>query len=311
MAVGIRPFRSTDAPGVIALRRTVRPHQVSTPAGLVHSVRAEPRRAHGRHWTALEGGEVVGYANAGLDIWALNEGLAFAWAMVDPARRGRGIGGRLYDIAAEHLSRFEIRKTYTVTNEGEDDSLRFAFARGFEVTRSSKVWELDPKTVDLSSLPKRRAKKEADGFRLVPLRDFKEKPAEFFTAYRDANRDVPFDEPIDVKYRDWKKEIWDHPDVDFEGSVVITHERMAVSFVLLVVDRDGGRAFHELTGTVREFRRRGLARLAKMVAIEWCVANRIHRVFTDNDSTNADMLAINEHLGYRPLPSQLVLAKES
>lgn len=36
----------------------------------------------------------------------------------------------------------------------------------------------------------------------------------------------------------------------------------------------------------------------------------IRTLFTANDTTNADMLALNEHLGYRPTHVQLELTKD-
>ena len=72
----------------------------------------------------------------------------------------------------------------------------------------------------------------------------------------------------------------------------------------------GGRAAHDMTGTVREYRRRGLARLAKMAALRWCADSGVRTVFTSNDTTNADMLALNEHLGYRPLGRNTTYRKD-
>ena len=55
-----------------------------------------------------------------------------------------------------------------------------------------------------------------------------------------------------------------------------------------------------MTGTLRAYRGRGLARLAKLAGIRWCAENGVHTLLTANDSQNAPMLAINERLGYRP-----------
>jgi RimJ/RimL family protein N-acetyltransferase len=73
-----------------------------------------------------------------------------------------------------------------------------------------------------------------------------------------------------------------------------------VSFAWLELDREGGRGHHELTGTLRAYRGRGLATLAKVAAVRWCAANGIRELLTANDVDNAPMLAINERLGYRP-----------
>ena len=65
-----------------------------------------------------------------------------------------------------------------------------------------------------------------------------------------------------------------------------------------------------MTGTAPEFRRRGLARLAKEATIGWAAEAGIRTIVTSNDTTNADMLALNEHLGYRPSVLRISVAKD-
>lgn len=305
----MRAFRSADAEGVVELRRTLTPEAVLTAEGLIYWRRSSPRTTHTRWWVAAEGDRHLGLAMTGLENWTSEEGIANLWVGVHPDRRGEGIGSRMYELADSHLSQLGPRKIFTNVREGDRTGTRFASKRGFRKSRSSKVWSLDPRRVDLSDLPERRDAADREGFRLVPLDDLRDRPKDFFGAYLAATRDIPSDIPLDISYRQWKKEIWDYPDLDFQASVVLLHEDRPVSFVTLVVDPKGSRAYHELTGTVPEFRRRGLARLAKMAAIRWCLENGINEIFTDNDSTNSDMLAINEHLGYEPRPAWNHLVK--
>ena len=48
------------------------------------------------------------------------------------------------------------------------------------------------------------------------------------------------------------------------------------------------------------FRGRGLGHLMKQVSLTRAAASGITRVITQNDDTNAPMVAINERLGYTP-----------
>src|SRR5262249_12818142 len=97
--------------------------------------------------------------------------------------------------------------------------------------------------------------------------------------------------------------------LDLDGSFVVLAGEEPVSLAWLVVDRAQGLAGNQMTGTLREHRHRGLARLAKLATIRWAVASGIRRIGTGNDSTNRDMLALNEHLGYQPLPDFLLYAR--
>ena len=69
------------------------------------------------------------------------------------------------------------------------------------------------------------------------------------------------------------------------------------AFAWLIADREGARAASEMTGTAPEFHRRGLARLAKESTVADPAEAGIRTIVTSNDTTNADMLALNEHLG--------------
>ena len=53
-------------------------------------------------------------------------------------------------------------------------------------------------------------------------------------------------------------------------------------------------------GVIPAFRGRGLGLLLKQHSLAWAAAAGITRVITQNDATNAPMLAINARLGYEP-----------
>jgi GNAT superfamily N-acetyltransferase len=54
-----------------------------------------------------------------------------------------------------------------------------------------------------------------------------------------------------------------------------------------------------MTATHPDFRRRGLARLAKLASIRWAAELGITSILTSNDRENPAMLALNDSLGYR------------
>jgi RimJ/RimL family protein N-acetyltransferase len=70
---------------------------------------------------------------------------------------------------------------------------------------------------------------------------------------------------------------------------------------MLIVDQGRRRAWNEMTGTLPSHRGRGLATAAKLATIHWARSNWIERILTNNDAENAPMLAINRHLGYKPV----------
>jgi GNAT superfamily N-acetyltransferase len=77
------------------------------------------------------------------------------------------------------------------------------------------------------------------------------------------------------------------------------------------LDAAGLRARHGMTGTLPAYRHRGLARLVKLASIRWLAEHGVTALFTDNDTENRDMLALNEHLGFRPLTVFALWAREA
>ena len=73
------------------------------------------------------------------------------------------------------------------------------------------------------------------------------------------------------------------------------------ALTMLRVDRPSGRAQNNLTGVRRQYRGRGLARLLKTHSLHRVAQAGATSAITDNDETNAPMLAVNRSLGYRHL----------
>ena len=66
-----------------------------------------------------------------------------------------------------------------------------------------------------------------------------------------------------------------------------------------------------MTGVARRFRGRGLAELIKRHALACAAAKGVTMALTDNDETNAAMLAVNDKLGYRRVATRLVFIRRS
>ena len=71
-----------------------------------------------------------------------------------------------------------------------------------------------------------------------------------------------------------------------------------------MVDVESRRALNAYTGSLRAYRGRGFARLAKLGVMRQLAELGIELVLTENDETNAPMLAINNRLGYTPIESR-------
>lgn len=300
----IRPYRREDAEALLPFFRELLPEVVITPPGLIHWVEAQPERAAMRAWVADADGELVAFANGRLR-WALaDEGIAGLWVGVHPMHRQRGLGAALYELAEQHVREQAAHRLESTIREADDESRRFADRRGFQPTRREQYW-----TLDLAK-SNRKPKAPPEGATVVPLADVLDRERELFELYDLAERDMPDDHVHSMELEDWVKETLGNPELDAQLSAVVLVDERPVSFAFLISDREGRRAANEMTGTHPDYRRRGLARLAKELTIEWGAAAGIRTIATSNDSTNADMLRLNEHLGYRPTYVQIGLKKE-
>ena len=298
LALVIREYESRDAAGAAALIADGSPW-LATPAGVDHEVRTRPARAKRRSWIAEEGGEIVGWAEAEFE-WATEATDAGEiWVFVREEMRGRGIGAALYEQGAEHLlgeGASELRG-----QAGEPAGRRFVEVRGYVKTRDEVVSSVDPRTIDTSRLEEDLERLDRSGFRLVTLAEAERRPRGLHALYASAAVDMPADHPeSNLPYEDWLAETLGKPDLSREGSFVVLAGDVPVALSFLDVDPERRLAEQELTGTAPEFRRRGLARVAKLAVARWCAENGIVQLSTSNDDENAGMLKINRELGFEP-----------
>lgn len=304
----IRETRDEDAPGVVDLLNEVYPSWILTVKGWLHWRASEPKRAQRLSLVAVEDGRIVGVGSGRLDYEAEREGAARIGVSVRPGSRGRGVGSQLYDRAAAHVISHGAQRLLTSTHD-DAASRRFAESRGFRHTLIERVSGVDPRKVDLSDFPALEAQKADEGFRLARMTDVN--ADDVYRVDIEATRDMPLDEPVgDIRFDEWEQRYWQHPHLSLKGSRVVLYDGQAVAFAMIHADLDRRKATNEMTGTLRAFRGRRLARLAKLGTIAWAVEHGITQILTGNDETNAPMLAINESLGYRPIDAELSWVKE-
>lgn len=242
---------------------------------------------------AEDAGRLVAYAAAEFD-WATDvEGVGTLYVVVAPEHRRRGTGSALFERAAEHLVTNGARE---LRSWSLPDGDAFLERRGFRRAREERVSAVDPRTVDTSRLDDLPA-----GTQIVPVRELGHRLREVHEVYAEAAADMPADHAeTNVPYDEWLDETLGDPDLTHDGSFVVLVDGRVAALSWLTVDPRQALGQHELTGTARAFRRRGLARLAKLAVLRWAAENGITRVSTGNDAMNAGMLAINDGLGFRP-----------
>jgi RimJ/RimL family protein N-acetyltransferase len=298
MTASLRTATLDDALAYDMLRRAVFPYQVGSAASVRHRWETTPEAARQLVLVAQGDGEVVGVGRAGLNTWTSEEGAADLFVMVHPDHRGTGVGTSVYDSLVWHLRDIGARR---VQGWAADDEATGAWcaSRGFERRHEIRFSRLD--LSDPDALPP--APDLPDG---VTVASFAEVgPEAVHRVDAEATADEPGDVTYDaIGYDEWLTDIWQAPLTDHEASTVVLVGGEAAAYTLVEADRDDGRMWSGGTGTLREHRGRGLAKIAKSVALRRAAKVGITDAYTSNDEENGPMLAINEWLGYRPCARQ-------
>jgi GNAT superfamily N-acetyltransferase len=284
----IRPLRDTDLPALTELVRALLPTMVVTPAGLDHV------RRWTDWWVAEEDGAIVGAARAGRG--------GRAWVGVDPAARRSGLGAGLLERVESRLHRSGERLF-----EGWSDDeagAGFAAARGYRRTREKPVSVLRIGAEEIAPL------EPPPDVRLLSLGEVRSRFPELHRLAVTCYADEPGAEPVaEMPYERWLEEDMGVPDIEQEGSTVAEVDGRLVAYAIVMTD-GAGRGQNDFTGTHRDYRNRGLARLVKLASIHWARAHGVRELWTGNDAENAPMLAVNRALGYRVMHARAKHVRE-
>ncbi|MFI5709128.1 GNAT family N-acetyltransferase [Kribbella sp. NPDC051620] len=292
----IRVMTADDAEAVSRLRREVYSYSVMSPAYLRHQLTTRSPAERHLGLVVEEGGQLVGMGTAGLNLWTSEPGQSEMAIQVHPSHRRRGIGAALAERLHGHLSEIDALRIRTFATPS---GLSFATGLGYEPSREMHYSGVDPRV-----LPEQPA--VPDGIRIATLDTLE--PRQIFVADTIATLDEPADSPMDsVDYDRWLDEIWNSPASDKTLSVAALAGDEVACFT--AVAADGDRAWSDMTGTIPQYRGRGLAKLVKSIALRRCADAGITGAFTSNDDANAPMLAINNWLGYRRIETQTSLLR--
>ncbi|MFJ2808980.1 GNAT family N-acetyltransferase [Kitasatospora sp. NPDC087271] len=287
----IRDFRPDDAEAVAAAHRAGREHLVMTSEALLWLNGRQSPGEHFRTFVAELDGRVVGAVRCAVVLGTTTTGVGYANGSVLPQFRRRGAATALLAAAERHLSGHGVSELHTWLDD-EPASLAFAAARGYELGRAAQFGGRD------LALPLPQAPVRPAGVELRPAGDWAADPRPLFLVEADAIQDEPGEVPMDaLDYEDWLRGDWARPDLDRALTVVAVVDGEPAAFSMAQTD-GVDRYWSAFTACRREFRGRGLSKLAKLESLRLAAAAGYRRAYTSNDETNAPMLAINAWLGY-------------
>jgi len=239
---------------------------------------------------------------------------ARGFVVVAPAYRRQGLGARLVDEVERFAARASVRWLEAETPETElAAACPLLTRRGFKELERYQTSRQRPSTVDLRTLVHLRSRLRDDGIETIALPDIdgEHTRQELYRCNTAIWRDMPHEAHVDWEdppLETFTRSIFERPSVLLESFFVARDGDHIVGLSYLLRRPDGDAEVGD-TGVLRSHRRRGIARVLKMLVTCYAAQQGIPYVHTDNRADNAGMLAINRELGFKPGEVMVVLEK--
>lgn len=313
-----RPFRDDDWETFYDVRRRSGIDRAETPGSMRES--AEQLRATGllsRMMVVEErsSGTAVGFATVYRE--PIDDDITAGWVggVVDPSHRRRGIGSALYAIAVREAEELGLRRLWARVAYHLASGVGFLTRRGFRERERSWESRLDPRTVDLSDLPRRAATLARSGVEVTTWSAVRAVApaagAEIFELTQRAASEMfrawgatGFTWP---RFRAWVLENAAVP----ADSIFLARRRgrfVGLTYAQTVADRPD-QLTQQFTGITSEFRGQGIGTLLKMRLIEFAREHGVTEIRTVNEGRNHPILRVNRRLGFRRVATWLVLER--
>ena len=306
----IRPVKAEDYEKIAPLWNSVYENDKSTAEELAYMDNAYEPPYLFKRFVFDQGDELVGMTSYEQYEGQYHPQKFAINVLVRADKRAQGIGRELYDFLLEQLKPFDPISFSAALREDDEAANHFAQTRGFVETK--RDWEsvLDMATFDAAKHTKPLSDPD---IRLTSYADWGVTPERDELFYEFVSRvrlDIPTSEPFtDLSYEQFRKFVIDAPDHFAEGVFFALVADKPVGMTDFMRSESTSDLSTGLTAVAREYRGKGLATALKVKALEFAQTYGAKKVFTDNDTTNVEMLAINEKLGFERLPAWISLQK--
>jgi mycothiol synthase len=212
---------------------------------------------------------------------------------VVPARRRSGIGSALFGEISARARGFDQTEIQGEVQESDADSRAFFERRSFVHVGGEKAVVLELEGI------KAPEPEPPEGVRIVTRAQEPDRLDEMYGIATQADEDIPSSAGVQ-SYERWRAMDIDRPNCLPELCFLALAGDEVIGYAFL---QDAGeRAFHGLTVTRRDWRRRGVATALKRAEISAAKRAGFKRLLTESEERNEPMRRLNKKLGFVPAP---------
>lgn len=237
--------------------------------------------------------------------------------IIDPALLGQGVGAALYDAIEAEAIACGARELVTEAFADHPRASRFLAARGFReyhrrIDSTLKLARIEPQRIA------RAIDEQTDRFfpTAIVIASYRQlmdacsdAPHRLYELFNILWQDVPFGiTGSNLDFESFVAEELDDSNFVPAGTMVALFGDRWVG--LAALDRGAGYLLASMTGVVRDWRGRGLARWLKLHTIRYAFDAGTAELRTVNDATNPAILALNRSLGFRPTAIEVRYRKD-
>ena len=219
------------------------------------------------------------------------------------SHRRRGVGSALYASLSAWTRERGIAEIEVPVLDDDPESLAFGARRGFVEERRELGVVLDVTGMESPALD------PPEGVEVVSWAERLELARGMYEVSLEAYPDIPgFEDDELESYEDWlahdMQGSGDLPEATFvalAGDEVVAYAKLSLSLARPTV------AMHDMTGVLRAWRGRGIARALKAAEIAWAIENGYERLETQNEERNEPIRRLNERYGYVVEPGSITV----
>ncbi len=305
-----KPFTGTSAEyeAIVAIDNELYPESPFSAETLAHIERHRQTKYYFQRTLIYQGERLIGSYAVEEPHWAYEPGkfhmvMSIA-ADVESVAMRSAVWNHLLDQLADH----QPTKLLMPAREDKQAHVDFLLARGFKPAMRFQESQLALADFDAAKFGEAVDRVTASGIRILPLSELMDSDADWQRKFYDMDvaimADIPYPDPIEPSpFEIFVKKELESPSFLPQGIFVAVDGDTYVGFSSLMPNHADPRILQTgTTGTLRDYRRRGLATAMKVEALQFAQAYGAHFVNTENEENNP-MYQLNLMLGFKPLPA--------